>query len=100
MDGLNENQIIVKIQGILKDVGMEGKPSLEQCKAIKERREFEAELREIDASNIIEGRRRRSNDRFEAIKRNLVISSDFDEESDEDDSVTIDLKALGDSESE
>lgn len=58
LEGLNEKQSISKIQGILRELGMEGKPSLEQCKAIKTRREFEAELREIDTSNIIEGKRR------------------------------------------
>ena len=98
---MNESQCIAKLQGILRELGIEGKPSLEQCKAIKERREFEAELREIDTSNIIEGKRRRSGDT--SMKRKLVIeeSEDENEQSDEEENaITIDLKALGDSESE
>lgn len=109
MEGLNESQSIAKIQGILRELGIEGKPSLEQCKAIKERREFEAELREIDASNIIEGKRRSSTKKIEEVfvakKKNRVIESEdeseneSDEES-EDSGIEIDLNALGDSESD
>ncbi len=112
MDGLNENQSISKIQMILKEIGIEGKPSLEQCKVIKKRREFEAELKEIDTSNIIEGKRRvHSNFSNKSSpkkmntekKRTLIVSdsSDSNESSDtESDGVVIDLKAFGDSESD
>lgn len=111
MEGLNENKSIAKIQEILKELGIEGKPSLEQCKAIKKRREFEAELKEIDTSNIIEGKRRRTGANIETIKRKqLIISDDSQEsedseESDESDvestnELEVDLRALGDSESE
>ena len=110
MEGLNENKSIAKIQEILKELGIEGKPSLEQCNAIKKRREFEAELKEIDTSNIIEGKRRRTGANIETIKRKLIISDDSQdseesEESDESDVEStdeseVDLKALGDSESE
>ena len=111
LEGLNENKSIAKIQEILKELGIEGKPSLEQCKAIKKRREFEAELKEIDTSNIIEGKRRRTGANIDTIKRKLIISDDSqdseesEEESDESDVEStdeseVDLKALGDSESE
>ena len=58
LDGLNDNQCIAKLQTILKELGIKGKPNLDQCKAIKKRREFEAELIEINTSNIIDGKRR------------------------------------------
>jgi hypothetical protein len=124
---LNEKKRIAKIQGILRELGMEGKPSLEQCKVIKARREFEAELREIDTSNIIEGKRRSRGSEIDLnasakteteaeakaktkTKRKLVISDDEDESSDYDEdhgdesesekSFTIDLNNFGDSESD
>lgn len=76
---MNEKQCITKLKEILKELGIEGKPNLEQCNAIRRRREFEAELREIDTSNIIEGKRRRDT----MIKRKLVISSESEEEEEE-----------------
>lgn len=121
---MNEKQSIAKIQGILKELGIEGKPSLEQCKAIKARREFEAELREIDTSNIIEGKRRNRGDislqgsrgvsnsdtglhnKSINIKRKLITSddeSDDESESESDESekgIEIDLRVIGDSESD
>lgn len=107
LDGLNENQCIAKIQGILRELGIEGKPSLEQCKAIKERREFEAELREIDTSNIIEGKRRRGSEiSVQSKRKQIVMSSESEFESEEEDqeeeekSFVIDLKNFGDSESD
>lgn len=109
LEGLNENQSVAKIQGILRELGIEGKPSLEQCKAIKSRREFEAELREIDTSNIIEGKRRNRGSEIGVksdIKMKLVASEDEDEEvggsgdSEIAKSFTVDLKNFGDSESD
>lgn len=32
---------------------MEGRPTLEKCKSIKERREFEEELRALDPKNVL-----------------------------------------------
>lgn len=120
LDGLNEKQSIAKIQGILKELGIEGKPSLEQCKAIKAKREFEAELREIDTSNIIEGKRRNRGDISNSdtgllnksinSKRKLITSDDesddesvsvSESESDESEKgIEIDLRVIGDSESD
>lgn len=116
LDGLNEKQSIAKIQGILRELGIEGKPSLEQCKAIKARREFEAELREIDTSNIIEGKRRNRgssdiNIRSSGLRdtsintKRKIITSDESESADESDDESekgfeVDLKVFGDSESD
>lgn len=79
----------------MRELGIEGKPSLEQCKIIKDRREFEAELREIDTSNIIEGKRRHGSETsIQSKKKQFVISSDEESEESEKDenSFTIDLK--------
>lgn len=120
MDGLNENQSVRKIQEILKELGIEGKPSLEQCKVIKSRREFEAELKEIDTSNIIEGKRRSSGVKIvtlnneiqkKSVKRRIISDDDQSSEAedaagsgtdddDDDDGIEIDLNAFGDSESD
>ncbi|XP_007499494.1 HIRA-interacting protein 3 isoform X1 [Monodelphis domestica] len=47
----------------LQDLGLEGNPSLEKCRAVKERREEAAEMASLDVSNIISssGRSRRRN---------------------------------------
>jgi len=107
LEGLNENQSVAKIQGILRELGIEGKPSLDQCKAIKARREFEAELREIDTSNIIEGKRTRRNRDNEigvkSVNKRKLATSEDEEESDDyeiEKSFTLDLKNFGDSESD
>lgn len=103
LEGLSESQSIAKIQSILRELGIEGKPSLEQCKAIKAKREFEAEMREIDASNIIEGKRRRRSD--DLTKKMIISESESENESESDnenesDHERLDLSALGDSESD
>lgn len=104
-EGLTDKQCIAKLHEILKELGIEGKPSLEQCKAIKKRREFEAELREIDTSNIIEGKRRRLSGPQKVSKEpessdESETEPDKEEEEEKDMDVSIDLKAFGDSESE
>lgn len=75
---MSDKQIIDHLQTILTDeLDMEGRPTLEKCKEIRKRREFEAEMREIDTSNIISEPRRRSSTKA-AI---LVESSDSEDES-------------------
>lgn len=61
LDGLNGKQSIAKLESILRDLGMEGRPTLEKCKSIKERREYEEELRALDPSNVLESRLRSRN---------------------------------------
>lgn len=60
MDGLNTNQIIKKLKDILKDIGMEGRPSLDKCRSIREKREYQKEMESISMGNIISKRRRGS----------------------------------------
>jgi hypothetical protein len=47
LEGLSEKQSITKVRQILDDLGMEGRPSLEKCKKIKDKREYEEEMRSL-----------------------------------------------------
>jgi len=58
LDGLSEKEQIQKLQSILKELGMEGRPTLEKCKKIKERREFEKEVEELHNNTILDKRLR------------------------------------------
>ncbi len=59
LDGLSDEQAIAKLRQILRDLGMEGRPSLEKCREIKARREYEAEIREtVDPLNMLASRLR------------------------------------------
>lgn len=51
-------QSITRLEAILKDLGMEGRPTLEKCKAIKKRREFEEELHALKHNSVLESRLR------------------------------------------
>lgn len=69
-----------------------GRPTLEKCKQIKKRREFEEEMREIDPRNIISTRLRHQNDKPQledgkhAKSHAMVISSDDDDDDSDDES--------------
>lgn len=116
-EALSENQCIKKLHEILNEIGIIGQPSLEKCKIIKKRREFEAELKEIDTSNIIFDKRRRGNNDLvernndlvvkKILKRKIYDSEESESSSTAEDNdhslneeVIIDLKNLGDSESD
>lgn len=58
LDGLDETASIAKVRGILEELGMEGRPSLEKCKKIKDQREFAEEMKIIDESKILRTRLR------------------------------------------
>ena len=81
LDGLTKKQCIDHLNSILSELGMSGRPTLEKCKEIRKRREFEAEMKEIDVSNIIAEPRRRSSVSGGAMKRALVESSASEEDS-------------------
>ncbi|CAG8607801.1 43464_t:CDS:2, partial [Gigaspora margarita] len=56
---------ISKLNKILRDLGIKGRPTLEKCKKVRQRRELEAELNSMDVGNIIsddikEGRKARA----------------------------------------
>lgn len=83
LDGLNQRQSLDRLHEILVELGMEGRPTLEKCKEVKRRLEFEAEMREINPSNIVEGKRRSlsavgSTAKQEKRKRRRIAESDSD----------------------
>ncbi|CAG8797260.1 15643_t:CDS:2, partial [Gigaspora rosea] len=56
---------INRLNKILSDLGITGRPTLEKCKKVRQRRELEAELNSMDVGNIIsddikEGRKARA----------------------------------------
>lgn len=58
LDGLNVTQSVAKVTRILEELGMQGRPTLQRCKEIKERREYEKEMEVIDEANILSSKRR------------------------------------------
>ena len=48
-----------RLETILRDAGMVGRPTLDKCKAIKALRELAQELADIDPTRIVEGKRAR-----------------------------------------
>ncbi|KAI9137655.1 hypothetical protein BKA69DRAFT_1096730 [Paraphysoderma sedebokerense] len=52
-------QIIEKLSSILRELGIDGRPSLEKAKKIREKRELEAEVQSVDLNNVIASKRRR-----------------------------------------
>ncbi|KAJ2610688.1 hypothetical protein H4S08_003500 [Coemansia sp. RSA 1365] len=52
--GMNGTQQVRHLKKMLLDLGMEGRPTLEKCKQIKDKRDLQAELDAMDQDNIIE----------------------------------------------
>lgn len=74
------------LKDYLKELGLEGKPSLEKCAAIKRKRDLQKEVEGLDTSLIIEEEGRPSRTRQRAAsKPSYVIEKDSSEESEEDD---------------
>lgn len=54
LEGLSERQQVAKLEEILHhELGMEGRPTLEKCKAIRAQREFKEELQALDPKNVL-----------------------------------------------
>jgi hypothetical protein len=99
-EGLSEKQCIARLEGILRELGMEGRPTLEKCRAIKEKREFQEELKAIEDNQVIETRLRSQNQSTQ--RPPLIDDTDTDDE-DEDrmkpaKKLRMNLLALGDPE--
>lgn len=62
LEGLTPTQSISRLKKILQDLGMEGRPSLSKCEAIRERLEFEKEMESIDTRNILPSGSKRAKD--------------------------------------
>lgn len=87
---------------ILRDLGVEGRPTLEKCKAIKVRREFEEELSALSPGNVIDTRLRASSgaaaDSGAKQFRGSPVCSDDDDERIPTRRPRLNLAALGDPE--
>ncbi|ORX54608.1 hypothetical protein DM01DRAFT_1335744 [Hesseltinella vesiculosa] len=76
---------IDKLKSILEDLGVEGRPTLEKCKAVKDARELRSELDSLSTENIISGGRRSRRAQTSTQPRPApVFTSDKDEDSDND----------------
>ncbi|CAG8676116.1 21633_t:CDS:2, partial [Racocetra persica] len=82
---------IDRLNKILRDLGIKGRPTLEKCKKVRERRELEAELNSMDVGNIIaddvkEGRKARaSRGIFNPTGRRIIrVKHQIEEETDDD----------------
>lgn len=53
LDGLTPREALAKLSDTLRSLGVEGRPTLEKCKAVKRRREFEEEMSAIDTTNVL-----------------------------------------------
>lgn len=88
LEGLDEKASIDKVIAILNELGMEGRPTLEKCKKIKEQREYAEEMKIIDESKILTSRLRRGKATDEPVAPPPKITP------------RIDLSAFGDPDSE
>ncbi|KAI8141001.1 hypothetical protein BJV82DRAFT_620416 [Fennellomyces sp. T-0311] len=108
-----QGQKIKKLESILKDLGVEGQPSLKKCEQVKQERELKADIAGLDTENILvdEGNGRRSTRRSQPAKRkrHIAASDDEDDEDEERNSSTkvaktsspgLDLSFLGDQSSD
>ncbi len=86
LDGLSGKESIAKLHKILEELGVEGRPTLEKCKKVKERREYKEEMKIIDKDKILDNRLRGERKQSEnPVKAEVVVRS-------------LDLSAYGDSE--
>ncbi|KAJ3044218.1 HIRA-interacting protein 3 [Rhizophlyctis rosea] len=78
-EGLNGRQRIKKLNDMLAELGIHDRPTLEKCKKVKEKREFEAEVGSLDLGNIITNTRRRRSDDFLRMDSSEGEGSDAEE---------------------
>ena len=75
LEGLSPAACITKLQAILQELGIEGRPSIEKCFKIKRQREDAQELHELDSNVILSNRLREHNGAVAAPKKPLVSAS-------------------------
>ncbi|KAI9272991.1 hypothetical protein BDA99DRAFT_499713 [Phascolomyces articulosus] len=108
---LNMSQQIDKLQSILRDLGVEGRPTLEKCEKIKAERELKAEIDSLDKDNILnEGGGRPKRHAPVKRKRRVIASDDEEDEGENDNGVSskvaktsssgLDVSFLGDQSSD
>ncbi|KAI9291036.1 hypothetical protein K502DRAFT_368759 [Neoconidiobolus thromboides FSU 785] len=90
-EGLTIQQQVKKVESILKELGMEGRPSNEKAKKIAMKRELQMEKESLDTSNIIntdnlpgrKSRRKRNYFEFEESDENEVEGDNKEEDEDD-----------------
>ncbi|KAI8089833.1 uncharacterized protein BX664DRAFT_334019 [Halteromyces radiatus] len=92
---------INKLKKILQDLGMDGRPTLEKCEAIKAERELRAEIDSLNTENILDdstnGPSLRSTRSNRTKKRRIIEDEDDDDSStDKPESTPLDVSFLGD----
>ncbi|CAO3586470.1 unnamed protein product [Absidia cylindrospora] len=89
---------IKKLKEILEDLGVQGRPTIEKCEAVKAERELKAEIDSLDRDNILEtaddGPSLRSSG-LSKRKRRHIIQEDCDESGDEQTAAPLDVSFLG-----
>jgi hypothetical protein len=96
LDGLSTKQSIARLDEILRSLGMEGRPTLEKCSAIKERREFEEELKAVESNAVLPTRLRSRGAPTTSVPRQ--IDTDEEEETIQARPPRLNLAAFGDPE--
>ncbi|KAI9013736.1 hypothetical protein CLU79DRAFT_388656 [Phycomyces nitens] len=97
-DCTNDRQQIKRLQEILVELGVEGRPTIEKCEKVKMQREIKDELASLDTQNILDddkgihtrGKRVRK-------PRNIIEDS---EDEDEEKPASFDISFLGDQSSD
>lgn len=74
LEGLTPIQSVNKLKNILEDLGIKGRPSLSQCKAIKEQLELKKELEELASSESDQALTVEENSNDQEIN-DLIVSS-------------------------
>lgn len=78
LDGMSETQAIAHVSAILEELGVEGRPTLEKCEMVRETRETEAEIRELQGNAVLDGRLRKDSKEFEGESSEPESMSAFD----------------------
>lgn len=106
LEGMSTKQAITHVEEVLRVLGVEGRPTFEKCSAVKERREFEEELKAVQENTVLPNRLR-SHKGNSCENRGDRENKDNRGNSDEEGIMVaprkmtkLDLSAFGDSESE
>ncbi|ORX69953.1 hypothetical protein DL89DRAFT_149600 [Linderina pennispora] len=86
LSGMNGAQQVRHLKELLVELGVEGRPTLDKCRKVRQRREIQAELAEMDTQNIIDEKElapvEAVRGRRAAARREVKYSLESDEEGD------------------
>ncbi|KAI9322435.1 hypothetical protein BX666DRAFT_1894735, partial [Dichotomocladium elegans] len=92
------NSQIERLKSILRDIGVEGRPTLEKCQKIKAERELKAEIESLSKENILDEETRGRRGTRSQKRRRIIESEDEGEEpgQEETPSNKLNVSFLGD----